>query len=88
MATAIVRAVLRHAQGGKCCYCGAGMIRWKHKSGARIPPKAETLEHLRRKADGGGNARDNLALACRECNQGRGLTDWLTYKSYRMGELA
>lgn len=52
-----------------------------------LPANAETIEHLRKKEHGGTNAIDNLALACRQCNEGRGSLDWLTYKSYRMGEL-
>jgi len=28
-----------------------------------------TIEHLQRKADGGGNCKNNLVLACRDCNQ-------------------
>ena len=46
-----------------------------------------TIEHLRRKADGGEDCADNLALACRDCNHGRGHTDWFTYKTIRSGEL-
>lgn len=52
-----------------------------------IPRNALTLEHLERISDGGGNRIGNLALACIECNKGRGLMDWLTYKTYRTGEL-
>jgi 5-methylcytosine-specific restriction endonuclease McrA len=51
------------------------------------PANSETLEHLRRKANGGSDGFDNLALACRDCNVGRGNLDWLTYKSMKMGEL-
>ncbi|WP_246590409.1 MULTISPECIES: HNH endonuclease [Rhizobium] len=51
------------------------------------PPNAETLEHLRRRADGGRNNRDNIALACKRCNEERGGMDWLLYTSYRRGEI-
>jgi 5-methylcytosine-specific restriction endonuclease McrA len=84
-----VRTILRHKQGNNCCYCGVQMFRFKGgnlpKGG--LPPAAETLEHLRRKVDGGTNRTDNLALSCAACNSGRGSIDWLTYKSLKMGEL-
>jgi hypothetical protein len=51
-------------------------------------PKSQTIEHLRRKADGGTSHPDNKALACYECNSERGDMDWLTYKSLKMGEIA
>lgn len=83
-----VMATLRVRQGGKCCYCEKPMVRFKGKYPAGGPPaNAETVEHLRRRADGGTNRRDNLALACHDCNQSRGNVDWLTYKSLKMGEL-
>ncbi|WP_405049673.1 HNH endonuclease [Rhizobium sp. BE258] len=31
------------------------------------PPNAETIEHLRRRSEGGRNNRDNIALACKRC---------------------
>lgn len=45
-----------------------------------------TIEHLRRRADGGKDHQDNLALACRQCNEGRGSVDWLTFTSWRRDE--
>ncbi|MGV1793815.1 HNH endonuclease [Rhizobium sp. A37_96] len=50
--------------------------------------KAATIEHLRRRADGGSDHSDNLALACKECNDGRGEVDWLTYRSFKRGEIS
>lgn len=44
----------------------------------------ESIEHLVRKEDGGTNALDNLALAHRGCNKGRGDINWFVYKSYVM----
>nr|WP_292326372.1 HNH endonuclease [Mesorhizobium sp.] len=35
-------------------------------------PDSETLEHLDRRTDRGGNDRGNIALACYRCNTGRG----------------
>ncbi|MCS0462735.1 MULTISPECIES: hypothetical protein [Rhizobium] len=47
----------------------------------------ETLEHLDRRSDGGSNRRSRLALACFDCNFGRGSMDWLIYKTIKSGEL-
>lgn len=82
-----LRALLRERQGNKCCYCATEMVRHKHKHGCRPPRQSETIEHLRRKADGGTSRPDNMALACISCNAGRGALDWLTYKSLKMGEM-
>ncbi|CDM57504.1 putative conserved protein [Rhizobium favelukesii] len=50
-------------------------------------PNVETLEHLDRRSDGGSNRRSRLALACFDCNFGRGSMDWLIYKTIKSGEL-
>lgn len=52
-----------------------------------IPRNMATIEHLKRKEEGGKNNHGNLRLACFDCNTGRGSVDWMTYKSYKMGEL-
>lgn len=84
-----LRGCLREAQRGKCCYCGTKLLaRGAMGSNGKLHRRSETIEHLRRKADGGTNHHDNKALACLACNVGRGSTDWLTYKSLKMGELA
>lgn len=80
------RIKIREKQGGRCCYCLQPMVLsdrppWKQ------PPNAETLEHLRRRSDGGRNNRDNIALACKRCNEERGGMDWLLYTTYRRGEI-
>jgi hypothetical protein len=49
-------------------------------------PNAETSMHLDRPADGGRNARDNLALACHDVNTGCGSIDWLSYTTLKRGE--
>lgn len=83
-----VRKKLREAQGGLCCYCERPMQVWgKPTQKGGMPKDAETMEHLRRCSEGGTNANDNLALACHECNAGRGDLDWLTYKSIKTGGL-
>ena len=78
-----LKAKLFSLQGGVCCYCGTKL---RLRSGPLSPFHA-TIEHLRRKVDGGTDRRDNLAVACFPCNSGRGDTDWLTYKSMKMGEI-
>ena len=79
-----LREKLYKLQGGKCCYCGRAMRPHVHKHNL---PDMATLEHLKRECDGGTMRLDNVACACLECNTGRGDTDWLTYKSMKMGEI-
>jgi hypothetical protein len=82
-----LRALLRARQRNKCCYCEREMVKYPPNDKRAWEPEAETLEHLRRREDGGRTTPDNVALACCECNRGRGLVDWFTYKTYRSGEL-
>ncbi len=82
-----LRDKIRLRQGTKCCYCECEMVICERVRGRPDNPKTETLEHLKRKEEGGGNELDNLALSCFLCNVGRGRMDWLTYKSYIMGEI-
>lgn len=49
-------------------------------------PEAATIEHLKRRADGGRDHRDNVAMACKRCNDERGEVDWLTYTTFRRNE--
>jgi 5-methylcytosine-specific restriction endonuclease McrA len=60
-----IRHELAEAQRFRCCYC-------QRRFGAKGTPLAPTIEHLKARMDGGTNARDNLAAACRHCNQHRG----------------
>ncbi|TIV98867.1 MAG: HNH endonuclease [Mesorhizobium sp.] len=78
-----LRAILREKQGGRCCYC---LTKLRVSFGNRMQPDSETIEHLNRREEGGGNERDNIALACHACNTGRGDVDWLTYTTIRRGE--
>lgn len=78
-----LRAELFFKQGGKCCYCRRLMV--GHHTGKN--PRRPTIEHLHRRADGGTDRRDNMALACYSCNINRGTLDWLTYASLKQGEL-
>lgn len=76
--------ILRRYQGRQCCYCETHM---RHSHGGTQFPNSETIEHLHRKCEGGSNDIRNKALACYECNTGRGDVDWLTWKSFKMGEI-
>lgn len=87
-----IRTILTVKQSNRCCYCGVFMLpagtRMKSRRNKAMHPKSQTIEHLHRKVDGGTGHPDNKALACHECNSSRGSTDWLTYKSIKMGEIA
>lgn len=70
---------------GRCCYCDRFVsLTWDFNLQKR--PDAATIEHLQRKADGGRDNPDNIAMACKRCNDERGGADWLTYKTFRRGE--
>lgn len=75
-------------QGGLCCYCEKPMTRFRCAEKKGPPPHNATIEHLKRREEGGTGALDNLALAHSICNSGRGAIDWFTYKSYMLGELS
>jgi 5-methylcytosine-specific restriction endonuclease McrA len=79
-----LRAILRQRQKGRCCYCG---IKMRISFPKRLRHDSETIEHLNRRTDGGGNERDNIALACHECNSTRGNVDWLVWKTLRSGDV-
>ncbi|MBY5801532.1 HNH endonuclease [Rhizobium leguminosarum] len=80
------RIKIREKQGGRCCYCLQPMV-LSDKPPHKQPRNAETLEHLRRRSDDGRNNRDNIALACKRCNEERGGMVWPLYTSYRRGEI-
>ncbi|QWY83241.1 HNH endonuclease protein [Rhizobium phage RHph_X2_25] len=82
------RARLVAAQGNRCCYCEVSLLPVDAKWKSATHPRAATIEHLHRRVEGGSSALDNKAVACYECNTGRGSADWLTYKSIKMGEVA
>ena len=79
---------LFHEQGGRCFYCSADtFLRGGVESAAQarlrfgLPAAAPkklfrrrhaTLEHLKRRADGGTKANKNLVMACHSCNTRRG----------------
>jgi 5-methylcytosine-specific restriction endonuclease McrA len=77
------RLTLFRHQNGLCCYCGDAMLIGDHSH-----PKCATLEHLKRKCEGGTNHIGNLAIACSECNNGRQSKSWLEWKTIQMDEAA
>ena len=54
---------------GKCIHCGSALVVELDGSCG----KEVTLEHIFPKAQGGDNALQNLALACRGCNNMKGV---------------
>jgi 5-methylcytosine-specific restriction endonuclease McrA len=54
-----------------CRYCGIAVrrVHWSaHDSGA----DTATVDHVRARANGGGNEHSNLVIACRACNMRKG----------------
>lgn len=79
-------------QKGKCCYCDNPMVITSDSVNSHRfynnNKRAATFEHLHTKRTGGSDEFRNIRLACRECNIERPKeVDWMTYKSYRMGEI-
>ncbi|MBY2934567.1 HNH endonuclease [Rhizobium leguminosarum] len=68
------RIKIREKQGGRCGYCLRPMV-LSDKPPHKQPRNAETLEHLRRRSNGGRNNRDNIALACKHINEERGAAE-------------
>jgi 5-methylcytosine-specific restriction endonuclease McrA len=58
-----LRPRLSEPQGHKCCWCGCMMA----EDGPRH--QRPTFDHVHPLARGGKDAPDNLAVACRQCNQ-------------------
>lgn len=52
-----------HEAGFRCCYCGRG-----------APDVVLEVDHVRPRAHGGTNARENLVAACFDCNRGKRTT--------------
>ena len=63
------RQKIAEEQDYLCYYCGRKMSMSMAKQGAN---KKATLEHLKRKVDGGTLHYDNMAVACQQCNCNRG----------------
>lgn len=95
MAQLSLRTRLYIAQAGVCCYCEKPMLLTDDMTVKRFAKlyglttvtarqRIASLEHLVRSADGGTNARNNLALACVFCNSKRQDKSWVLFKSERM----
>ncbi|OCJ03735.1 HNH endonuclease [Rhizobium sp. AC44/96] len=74
-------ALLFVLQEGRCAYCRK-FVRLSYWPPDRQRHDAGMLEHLRRRADGGRDSKDNLALVCKTCTDSRGVIDWLLYTSW------
>lgn len=57
---------------GKCAYCGNS---------------ANTIDHVRSKAYGGGNKRTNLVLCCQKCNDEKGTMSAKAFKAKKEAEV-
>jgi hypothetical protein len=70
------RMEIFEACGWRCCYCGVRLC----PAHQPIPgEQIATVEHIRRRADGGSNERENLAASCPWCNHRRGHHDALVW---------
>ena len=85
-----LKAFLHRRQRGVCCYCGR--LTELHPPawpiGTTPPSSFATLEHLRRKVDGGSDHPDNLAIACWPCNNERGDMSWVEFKTMKIRSAA
>lgn len=64
-----LRCRLAEAQNWKCCWCGTECRpEPEHKNSA-------TIEHVIPRSCGGEDVEDNMAMACYDCNQKRGVLD-------------
>lgn len=97
MARRTIKDRLYIAQAGRCCYCDEVMLpfgvisqaRWSRLYGIsrrQARARSASIEHLVRRADGGGNGVDNLALACTACNSKRQGMSWLMFATQRKRE--
>ncbi len=62
-----------------CWWCGRSL---SHPQSPK--DTARTREHLVPKSEGGRSTRDNLRVACRRCNQTRGVeAGWMSFFRHR-----
>jgi 5-methylcytosine-specific restriction endonuclease McrA len=69
--------------GGSCVYCGVP-VRRLEKGLSRAGDLA-TLDHVQPRSMGGRLRPDNLVLACRACNNERGVTDAQAFRALKRG---
>jgi 5-methylcytosine-specific restriction endonuclease McrA len=77
-------------QGRLCFYCDVETwlnpgLRYSDFPRDKIKTMA-TREHLHRRVDGGPNTRDNVVIACHECNSTRGEMPWQEYLDKKEAE--
>jgi hypothetical protein len=82
-------------QGGKCWYCGCDIscdhLRVFDDQQKLVDPEGLApveIEHQVPKSKGGGDAKDNLVLACKPCNRAksdRTVDEYRTYLAARVG---
>ncbi|WP_375143272.1 HNH endonuclease [Pelagibacterium sp. H642] len=77
-----IAKVLRAAQHGRCAYCQRRLTT-STRPGGRPYWNTETIEHLQRRAEGGTDRLENLALVCYECNSLRGSMPWVLFATIR-----
>ena len=63
--TPLLRERLAEAQNWRCCYCPVRMM------GNGSDDDAPTFEHIVQRCNGGTEDLDNIAIACRRCNNVR-----------------
>lgn len=61
-----VRTRLAEAQNWRCCWCGVHCVPEPGRG------NSVTLEHVTPRSKGGTDEKENLAMACRNCNSRRG----------------
>lgn len=69
---------LSEAQNHRCCYCGQQTWHPAILDGDAVPhndSNRATREHITARANGGTFCKDNLAMACSQCNGTRGSTN-------------
>jgi 5-methylcytosine-specific restriction endonuclease McrA len=63
--TKLKKKLFGHLSISNCCYCKYVWL-----------VKDLTIEHIIPLSNNGSNEKDNIALACRSCNQNRGKISW------------
>ena len=71
-------------EGGRCVYCGD--IARRPGPGIRRTPNLATLDHVVPRSQGGRLECGNLVLACRACNNERGVIDAAAFRASKARE--
>jgi hypothetical protein len=65
---AIYKPALRLKQNNRCFWCGHPMVKQAFFVEGKLDGRKETIDHVIPLCDGGSNDKDNLVLACADCN--------------------